>query len=241
MTCSAKILVVDDEPAIRFTLNCFLTNSGFSVAECSDGVEALERVPQEKPALILLDVHMPRLDGWATLKELRQRGCRAPVLMLTNVDDVPARVKGLEAGADDYVGKPCDLIELLARIRAAIRRASLPFESPLRLKFDDLVVDLGRKSAARGKEEVRFTRTEFALLELLAQHHGRPVSRELMLQNVWGLAAENNSHTLDTCLWRLRKKLGDHGRESRCLRSLPGIGYVLQCEIERPDAENPAE
>jgi DNA-binding response OmpR family regulator len=238
MPVSAKILVVDDEPSVRLVLNRFLTASGFVVAECKDGVEAIEQMPREKPALILLDVEMPRLDGWKTLKELRHRGCRIPVLMLTNVDNVPARVKGLEAGADDYVGKPCDLIELLARVKALVRRSQMSLHAPLRLKFGDLVVDMERKTAKRGRVVVNLTRTEYALLDLFAQHHGKPVSRELMLNVVWGAAEAPNSHTVDTCLWRLRKKLGDSGAESRWIRNLPGIGHVLECEIQPADTSD---
>jgi DNA-binding response OmpR family regulator len=231
----AKIFIVDDEPAVRLVLNRFLTAAGFQIAECLDGVEAIERVSREKPALMLLDVEMPRLDGWKTLKELRQRGCRIPVLMLTNVDNIPARVKGLEAGADDYLGKPCDLIELLARIKALVRRSQMSLHTPRILKFGDLVVDLERKAARRGRETVRFTRTEYALLELLAEHHGRPVSRPLMLDVVWGRAEAPNSHTVDTCLWRLRKKIGDGGSKARSIRNLPGIGHVLECEFAPTD------
>jgi DNA-binding response OmpR family regulator len=227
----AKILIVDDEAAVRLVLNRFLSASGFTVAECNDGVEAMERVSREKPALILLDVEMPRLDGWKTLKELRHRGCRAPVLMLTNVDNIPARVKGLEAGADDYLSKPCDMLELLARVKALIRRSQMALHAPLRLKFGDLVVDLERKTTKHGKEIVKLTRTEYALLGLLAENHGKPVSRELMLSTVWGAAEAPNSHTVDTCLWRLRKKLGDNGSTPLWIRNLPGIGHVLECEI----------
>ncbi|MBI2517224.1 MAG: response regulator transcription factor [Opitutae bacterium] len=234
MRPSTKILVVDDEPAVRLVLTRFLGAAGFAVVECKDGVEAIEQVPREKPALIVLDVEMPRMDGWKTLKELRQRGCRAPVLMLTNVDNIPARVRGLEAGADDYLSKPCDLIELLARIKALVRRSQMSLHAPRRLRFGDLVVELDRKVATRGKEVVSLTRTEYAVLDLLAEHHGKPVSREMMLGVVWRSAESPNFHTVETCLWRLRKKLGERAGESRWLRNLPGIGHVLECEIEPP-------
>lgn len=227
MPTRTKILVVDDEASVRLVLNRFLTAAHFRVIECRDGVEAIEQMQREKPAIVLLDVEMPRLDGWKTLKELRQRGCRVPVLMLTKLDNVAARVKGLEGGADDYVGKPYDLIELLARIKALLRRSRTSLPAPLQLQFGELVVDLERKSARRGVETVKLTRTEYALLELLAQHRGKPVARDFVHQRVWGVAEAPNSHTLDTHLWRLRKKIGDTGREPRWIRNLPGIGYVL--------------
>ena len=239
MSTPAKIFIVDDEAAVRFVLNRFLTASGFRVFECNDGLEAIEQEPHEKPTLILLDVEMPRLDGWKTLNELRHRGCRVPVLMLTNVDNIPARVKGLEAGADDYLSKPCDMLELLARVKALIRRSQMSLHTPLRLNFGDLIVDLERKTARRGREIVRLTRTEYALLGLLAENHGKPVSRELMLTVVWGAAKAPNSHTVDTCLWRLRKKLGDNGSAPRWIRNLPGIGHVLECEIQSPESPKP--
>lgn len=238
MPAGPKVLVVDDEPSVCLVLNRFLSASGYKVLESRDGLDAIQKAEQERPALILLDVEMPRLNGWETLRTLRRRGCRAPVLMLTNVDNVPARVKGLEAGADDYMGKPCDLIELRARAKALIRRSQTHLFNPRRLRFGDLVVDFQKMSAARSGDTVGLTRTEFALLEFLAEHNGRPVSREQILQVVWNGEAGANSHTVDTCLWRLRKKLGDDGRTARWIVNLPGIGYVLECEYEEsPSSE----
>lgn len=232
MPAGTKVLVVDDESSVCLVLNRFLSASGYKVTECRDGVDAIVKAEQERPALILLDVEMPRMNGWETLRALRRRGCRAPVLMLTNVDNVPARVKGLEAGADDYMGKPCDLIELRARAKALIRRSQTLLFNPMRLRFGMLVVDFQKKSAVREGETVGLTRTEFALLEFLAEHQGRPVSREQILKVVWNGEAGANSHTVDTCLWRLRRKLGDEGRDQRWIVNLPGIGYVLECEYE---------
>jgi two-component system, OmpR family, response regulator MprA len=229
MTQPSKIIVADDEAAVRLVLNRFLTASGFSVIECRDGAEAFERIPCEKPAVALLDVEMPRLDGWQTLRELRQHGYRAPIMMLTRVDTVAARVKGLDSGADDFIGKPCDLLELLARIKALVRRSRVSPPAPRQLKIGDLVVDLERRMAWRGNLDVRLTRTDFALLEVFASHRDRPVSREHMLEQIWGTTAELNSHTLDTCLWRLRRKLGENDRSTAgWIRNLPGIGYMLE-------------
>jgi DNA-binding response OmpR family regulator len=232
MPAETKILIVEDDPTVCLVLNHLLTSSGYRVIECHDGVEAIAHVSREEPALILLDVQMPRMDGWETLTELRRRGCRVPVLMLTAAGDVPARVKGLEAGADDYIGKPCETVELLARVKALVRRSRMLPHTPLRLRFGDLVVDMERKEARRGEELVKLTRKEYALLELFAQNRDKPVSRERMLDAVWGMADSPNSHTVDTCLWRLRRKLGDGGGESGWIRNLPGMGYVLECEIQ---------
>jgi DNA-binding response OmpR family regulator len=236
MPAGPKVLVVDDESSVCLVLNRFLSAAGYRVLESRDGVDAIEKAENEKPSLILLDVEMPLMNGWETLKALRRRGCRVPVLMLTNVDNVPARVKGLEAGADDYMGKPCDLIELRARVKALIRRSQTLLAKPMRLRFGRLLVDFQKMAATRGGEEIGLTKTEFALLGLLAEHRGRPVSRELILRVVWNGEAGSNSHTVDTCLWRLRKKIGDDGRASRWIVNLPGIGYVLECEFDDPQS-----
>lgn len=230
MVVTIKICVVDDEEAIRLVLTRFLIASGYQPLECKDGVEALETVERENPALLLMDVDMPRLNGWETLRQLRHRGYRVPVIMLTRVDDIPARIRGLEAGADDYIGKPCDLMELLARIRALLRRAPESSVTLPLLKLGPNVIDLERKSARQAEAELHLTRKEFALLTLLARYHGKPVSREQLSREVWGAKETSNSHTLDTHLWRLKKKLGD--KESQWIRSMPGIGFVLEGEIE---------
>lgn len=230
---AAKILVVDDDRAVRALFTSVLVNAGYEVAESGDGMDALERVQREKPDLILLDVDMPRLNGRKTLVELRRRGCAQPVLMITHLNDVDARVGGLEDGADDYLGKPCVPAELLARVRALLRRAGGRVGG--RMKFGDLVIDLERKTAMRDGKAVRFTRTEFALLELLRRHAGKPVSRQLMIEHIWGTRTME-THTIDTHLWRLRRKLGDVGGEARWLRNAPGIGYVLAAEATSESA-----
>jgi two-component system response regulator MprA len=226
MNVPAKIMLVDDDPQIRIVFNRALTRAGFRVVECSDGSEAVERVPREAPALIILDVDMPRLNGWKTLAELRRQVNTPPVLMLAHMSDLASRVRGLDAGADDYLGKPCDVAELVARVRALLRRTQPRTASGRLLQFGDLVVDLEQKTASRGGTPVRFTRTEYALLDLFRDHAGKPVSRDLMLERLWG-SHSGNSHTVDTHLWRLRRKLGDTGENPRWLQNFPGIGYRL--------------
>lgn len=230
MASKEKILIVDDDPAVRSAFNNALTRAGYDVSECEDGLAALERVQGEAPTLIILDVEMPRLDGWKTLAELRRRGCVRPVLMVTHVADVGSRVRGLDSGADDYLAKPCDAPELLARIRAILRRSSSSMQTAAApLRFGNVAVDLERKTAMRDMTPLRLTRTEYALLALLTEHLGTPVSRELIVERVWG-GKEGNSHTLDTHLWRLRKKLGDTGDKPRWILNHAGIGYTLSAE-----------
>ncbi len=234
MTPAPEILIVDDNDAIRAVFGRALRTAGFTVTECADGVAAIERWQSVAPALILLDVEMPRMNGWKTLSELRRLGCMQPILMVTNVNHVDARVQGLETGADDYLGKPCDAQELVARVRALLRRASRrPVEIGGVLHFGDLEVDLSRKTAQRGSTAVPLTNTDYKLLSLLREHLGEPVSRELIVERVWGMRA-NATHALETHLWRLRKKLGEAGGETNWIRNLPGIGYVLDASVAGP-------
>lgn len=227
MKIRPTILVVDDDPAIRSLFAKALTTAGFDTRESEDGVSALEQATSHPPSLIVLDVEMPRMNGWKTLAELRRRGCAQPILMITHVDDVDSRVHGLETGADDYIGKPCLPAELIARVKALLRRS--PLASSRRLRFGDVVVDLDGKKAERAGQPLRVTRTEYALLELLFRNAGKPVSREAMLEHLWG-ARSDTSHTIDTHLWRLRKKLGDAGDTPRWIQNVAGFGYVLHCE-----------
>ena len=232
MSAPIKILIVDDEPDMRQTVGRFLRGVGYVTVECADGDEALVLVPKENPALIILDVEMPRLSGWETITLLRRSGCRVPVLMLTSHRDVDSRVKGLGAGADDYLGKPCDVRELLARVEALLRRSQSFAAEPRVLRFGKITVDLERKLAKRGDERLTLTRKEFAMLELFARQSGKPVTREAMLEQIWGYSPERTStKTIDTHIWRLRKKLADDDR-SRWIRNLAGIGYVMTSEPE---------
>lgn len=234
MTPPAKILVVDDDADVRAAFRRALAHANFEVVECENGREALEREPLEQPVLILLDVDMPELGGRETLAELRRRGCTRPVLIVTHVDDEASRVLGLELGADDYIGKPCSAAELVARVRAVLRRYRPPDSGAPTLRFGDVVVDLQNKMAMSGSTLIRLTRTEFALLALLREHIGTPVSRERIIARVWG-GKMNNSHALDTHLWRLRKKLGDTAEEPRWIRNQSGIGYTMAAEVADAD------
>ncbi|WP_414662253.1 response regulator transcription factor [Horticoccus sp. 23ND18S-11] len=221
-----RLFLVDDDPSVRLVFRQALVEAGYAIVECENGEIALERLKTESPALFVLDVEMPRLDGWQTLAELRRRGCTQPVLMITRVNDVESRVRGLAIGADDYIGKPCSAVELVARVRALLRRASNRTTVPATLRFGEVVIDLEKKTAARRGEPLRLTRTDYALLSLLRDNLGKPVSREAILKHVWE-GRSGNSHALDTHLWRLRRKLGDTAESESWLRNLPGIGYVM--------------
>jgi DNA-binding response OmpR family regulator len=204
-----------------------LAKAGYRAVECSDGKEALERLASETPDLVLLDVEMPGLNGWKTLEELRARGVTQPVLMFTQVNDVDSRVRGLEGGADDYLGKPCTAAELLAKVKAWLRRAP-PRSAVGRelLRFQDVTIDVERRSATKGGEPLRLTKTDYALITLLHEHVGEPVSRDVILRRVWN-DTTGNFHVLDTHLWRLRKKIGDTADEPQLIRNVAGFGYLM--------------
>jgi DNA-binding response OmpR family regulator len=226
MTPAPPIWIVDDDPSIRLSFGRILREAGYGVAECEDGLVALGRLKSESPALIVLDVDMPRFDGWQTLEKLRRQGCARPVLMLTNVSHVDSRVRGLENGADDYLGKPCEPKEFLARVRALLRRAAPANAGDAPLRFGDVNIDLANKTATSAGSPLRLTRTEYALLTVLRENLGKPVSREAILKRVWA-GQSGYSHALDNHVWRLRKKVGDTGEEPRWIQNVSGIGYVM--------------
>ncbi|AOS43250.1 Response regulator MprA [Lacunisphaera limnophila] len=228
----AKLLLVEDSVELRVNCAELLRTAGYRVLEAADGVEALELWEREDPELILLDLNMPRLNGWQTLEKLKLRGCRRPVMLLTGLNEVTDRVRGLAAGADDYLGKPCDFRELIARVQALLRRSQPEASGRTRLQFGGITVDLTDRTAVSATGAVALTRTEYAILDLLARHHGRPVARATILDAVWGYTNRPNTRTVETHVWRLRQKLGDGGDEPQWIRTVPGSGYVLACEPE---------
>ena len=231
MPLPPPILIVDDEPAIREVFAVALAGAGYAVATCPDGQAALDYLRDRPVRLVLLDVDMPVLDGWATLAALRRLGFRPPVIVVSHIHDPDSRIRGLDTGADDYLGKPCAVPELLARVRAVLRRAEPAAPAPL-LQLGDVVIDLAAHTATRAGVPVRLSRTDFALLSLLHEHAGTPVPRALILQRVWD-GASGSSHALDTHIWRLRRKLGDDATNPRWLRNVPALGYVLH-PADRP-------
>ncbi|MFT3780415.1 MAG: response regulator transcription factor [Nibricoccus sp.] len=229
MTPLPRILVVDDEKPMRASICQCLLSEGYRVLEAVDGAQGLEMIAQEKPALIVLDVMMPNLTGLEVAAEVRRLGLTTPVLMLTTRNEIPQKVAGLEAGADDYLAKPFDRRELLARVQALLRRQNFGQvqKKVSQLKFGEVIVDLEKKTATRGAVQIPLTSTEFALLELLGKHLGSPVSRDLILDAVWGYTYFPSTRTVDTHIYRLRKKIGDNGEDPRWLRKVQGEGYVL--------------
>jgi two-component system response regulator MprA len=226
-----RILVVDDEQAVRESLERTLRFEGYEVTVAGDGVEALDRVERERPDAVVLDVLMPRLDGLETCRRLRARGDGLPVLLLTARDGVADRVTGLDVGADDYLVKPFALEELLARLRALLRRAAggadAAAEEAGRLEFADLRLDLGTREVRRGGRSMELTRTEFLLLELLLRHPRQVLTRSVILDRVWGFDFETTSNSLEVYVGHLRRKTEAAG-EPRLLHTVRGVGYVLR-------------
>jgi two-component system response regulator MprA len=222
-----RILVVDDEPAVRESLERSLRFEGYEVVAAGDGVEALERVRTDRPDAVVLDVLMPRLDGLEACRRLRAAGDDLPVLLLTARDAVGDRVNGLDVGADDYLVKPFALEELLARLRALLRRAGSGVGADGTLAFADLSLDPATREVRRGDRRIGLTRTEFALLELFLRHPRQVLTRAILLDKVWGFDFETTSNSLEVYVGHLRRKTEADG-EPRLLHTVRGVGYVLR-------------
>jgi two-component system, OmpR family, response regulator MprA len=221
-----QILVVDDEPAVRDSLDRALRLEGYQVDLAADGAEALSSLTDESPDAVVLDLMMPRVDGLEVCRRMRQAGDRTPVLMLTARDAIDDRVAGLDAGADDYLVKPFALRELLARLRALLRRVDTPSQ---RLSFADLALDPVSRDVWRGQRRIELTRTEYALLELLLAHPRQVLTRSQIFERVWGYDFGATSNALGVYVGYLRRKT-EAGGEARLLHTVRGIGYVLREE-----------
>jgi two-component system, OmpR family, response regulator MprA len=221
-----QILVVDDESAVREAIERALRLDGYEVAVAGDGREALETLEERAPDAVVLDVLMPRIDGLELCRRLRGRGDRTPVLMLTARDAVADRVAGLDAGADDYLVKPFALEELLARVRALLRRAA-PGADRAPLRFADLRLDPVSYEVRRAERAIELTRTEFLLLELFLQHPRQVLTRTVIFENVWGYDFGVQSNSLEVYMGYLRRKT-EAGGEPRVLHTVRGVGYVLK-------------
>ncbi|RAJ66898.1 two-component system response regulator MprA [Streptomyces sp. Amel2xB2] len=251
-----KVLIVDDEPAVRDALRRSLSFEGYGTELAEDGPQALEKTASYEPDLILLDVLMPRMDGLTVARRLRESGTRVPIMMLTARDTVGDRVTGLDAGADDYLVKPFELDELLARIRALLRRTSYAREQAGpggaagtgdgtagragagpsagaggpggdSLSYGDLRMDLGTMEVTRGTRTVELSRTEYMLLEMFLSHPRQVLTREQILKAVWGFDFEPSSNSLDVYVMYLRRKT-EAGGETRLVHTVRGVGYVLK-------------
>jgi two-component system, OmpR family, response regulator MprA len=221
------ILVVDDEAAVRDALRRALELEGYEVELATDGLEALERLETAvaEPDAVVLDILMPGVDGLEVCRRLRRAGRRLPVLMLTARAEVSDRVEGLDAGADDYVVKPFALEELLARLRALLRRATSDGEEPL--AFADLELDPATREVRRGGDPIELTRTEFALLELFLRNPRQVLTRSLIFERVWGYDFGTSSNSLDVYIGYLRRKT-EAGGKPRLIHTVRGVGYALR-------------
>ena len=223
-----RILVVDDDQAVRDSLRRSLAFNGYEVEVAGDGLAALESIARQRPDAVVLDVMMPRLDGLEACRRLRSAGEDLPILVLTARDAVSDRVAGLDAGADDYLPKPFALEELLARLRALLRR-TLPAYSPDQdvLTFADLSLDSSAREVTRNGRVVRLTRTEFNLLELLMRHPKQVLTRSQILEEVWGFDFPTTANSLEVYVGYLRRKTEAEG-ENRLIHTVRGIGYALR-------------
>ena len=222
-----RILVVDDERAVRESLRRALELEGYGVELAGDGREALDRLESgaDDPDAVVLDVLMPEVDGLEVCRRLRRTGSRLPILMLTARAEVENRVEGLDAGADDYITKPFALEELLARLRALLRRTS--DGSGEMLRFEDLELDPKTRDVRRGGEPIELTRTEFALLELFLLNPRQVLTRSLIFERVWGYDFGATSNSLDVYIGYLRRKTEAGGRP-RLIQTVRGVGYALR-------------
>ncbi|HRX53990.1 MAG TPA: response regulator transcription factor [Verrucomicrobiales bacterium] len=231
----AKILIVEDDPSIRFGLGEVFSAEGFAIATCDRGDRVGQAIGEAKPDLIILDVMLPGRSGYEICSALRKEGCRVPVLMLTAKGQEMDKVVGFDSGADDYVTKPFGVRELVARVRALLRRSGHGSETPQNVSASTGFL-IGPVRISERTYEVlqpdgtseRLTPKEMDLLKYLHAHRGEVKSRDAILDAVWGVRYFGTTRTLDQCVAQLRKKLGDSGQASGLLRTVHGVGYVLE-------------
>jgi DNA-binding response OmpR family regulator len=226
-----RILVVEDELAMRVGLEDCLRAEDYRVLIAADGEAGLNKAIEEKPDLVLLDIMLPRLDGFAICAELRRLGHKMPVLMLTAKGQVEDRVRGLDVGADDYLVKPFSTDELLARVRALLRRAKNSAKVIQELTLGEVRINFVLQKAWRGRRALALTPKEFAILRLLAEAEGEPVSREKFLDLVWGYTSFPTTRTIDNHVASLRAKIEKSPEPPRWIHTVHGIGYRLEREI----------
>jgi DNA-binding response OmpR family regulator len=228
MRPGARILIVEDERPMRTVLYDCLNGRGYRVLVATDGQSGLEKAVQEKPDLIVLDVMLPKLDGFAVCAELRRLLHGSPVLMLTAKGRIEDRVRGLDSGADDYLVKPFSREELLARVRALLRRSQRDARPLRELVLGDIRVDFVQQRAWRGGKTIHLTVKEFGVLHLLAAAAGEPVSRDRFLDVVWGYTAFPTTRTVDKHIVSLRTKIEENADAPRWIQTVHGIGYRLE-------------
>ena len=223
----SRILVVEDDPAILRGLKDNFEAESYEVLTATDGEAGYRLIRERKPDLIILDLILPKLGGYELCRKVRKEGTTTPILMLTARGEEADRVLGLDLGADDYVTKPFSLRELLARVRAILRRANPPTALPNELRFDDLEVDFRRYEARKGETPLELTRKEFGTLRLLAARVGEVVTRDELLREVWGYRNYPTTRTVDNHVASLRAKIEDDASEPRHLLTVHGVGYKL--------------
>ena len=221
----SKILIVEDEPDMVLGLKDNFEFEGYEVLTASDGQTGLERARAQKPDLLILDIMLPRLSGLEVCKTLRGEGFEAPIVMLTARGQEIDKVVGLELGADDYVTKPFSIRELLARVRAILRRSEGKKKRLSRYQFSDIELDFEAYRAKKGGEALELSPREFELLRYLIERKGETVSRDRLLEDVWGYESYPSTRTVDTHIAKLRAKIGDSGSEPRWILTIHGVGY----------------
>jgi two-component system alkaline phosphatase synthesis response regulator PhoP len=220
-----RLLLVEDEPGLVMTLTDRLSGEGYSVEHSQDGESGLERAASEAFDLVLLDVMLPRLNGFDLLRDLRKRGVETPVIMLTARGQVVDKIVGLKLGADDYVTKPFDMSELLARIEAKLRRGAPPLRHADEERFGDFRVDFRRAEVTRSGQPVEVSAREFRLLRYFLEHRGATLSREELLNEVWGYHAMPSTRTVDVHVAWLRQKIEPNPRHPQYILTVHGMGY----------------
>jgi two-component system response regulator MprA len=220
------VVVAEDDPSVRNAVERVLELEGYQVKTANDGNAALDLIVSSKPHAVVMDVMMPFADGLTVTRELRHRGNRTPILLLTARHEVGDRVAGLDAGADDYLVKPFAVDELLARVRALLRRYESPTSAAV-MSIGDLSMDINKREVKRGGKVLDLTKTEFDLLHILLEQQGIVLSREYLYEHIWGYHFETNSKSLDVYIGYLRRKLDDSGEE-KLLHTVRGVGYVMR-------------
>ena len=220
------VVVAEDDPSVRNAVERVLELEGYQVKTANDGNAALDLITSSKPHAAVMDVMMPFADGLTVTRELRHRGNRTPVLLLTARHEVGDRVAGLDAGADDYLVKPFAVDELLARVRALLRRYESPTSAAV-MTIGDLSMDVNKREVKRGGKALELTKTEFDLLHILLEQQNIVLSREYLYEHIWGFNFETNSKSLDVYIGYLRRKLDDSGEE-KLLHTVRGVGYVMR-------------
>ncbi len=224
----STILLVEDNRAYAETLTSNLEREGYEVTVAATGVAGLEAAKKHTPDLIILDLMLPAMNGFTVLQRLRDEGHETPVLIMTALGTEEEKLRGFGLGADDYVVKPCGLLEILARVRALLKRAStVPGEPRSEIRIEDLTIDFGARLVRRGQTEITLRPKEFDLLAALIRHRGRIVSRAELLREVWGYAAGTESRTVETHLAALRERLGDDPQAPRYIVTVRRAGYRL--------------